>query len=157
MIKKVLLIFSIIITSALCANAHICENPNCAHSFKKSEQIDAYLTQKLNLTKEQKETLENNKKKHIKEIKKIIKKMQDEHDSIRNVYLSGIPKFQADVKTAPSKTRLVILKIEADKLREQNRKNFENTLTQEQKIEFEKIKQEFRAKKQAKLDSKQNH
>ena len=79
---------------------------------------------------------------------KIIKKMQELHDKIRNVYLTGIPKFQADIKTAPLKAELVLLKQQADKLRIEHRKNFENILTPEQKAKFQMLKKEMHSKNQ---------
>ena len=87
-----------------------------------------------------------NKKVASQLMEKIIKEMKKKHEAIRNVYLSGIPKFQADVKTAPYKAELVILKQNANKLRQKNRKNFESILTTEQKAEFQILKQEFSKK-----------
>ena len=79
----------------------------------------------------------------MKLIKEVVNDMEELHIKIRNVYLTGIPKWQADLRTAKLKTDLVALKQKADKLKEQRRKNFESILTEEQKIEFEKIRAEF--------------
>lgn len=142
MIKKIsLIIFTIFITTYN-ALAHDFDCTKSLERKKHNKQVNEFLIEKLNLTQEQQNELKKYQSQHRKKMKSIIKEMQEEHDKIRNVYLSGIPKFQADIKTAPSKAHLVILKQNADKLRKENRKNFENLLTDEQKIEFEKLKKE---------------
>ena len=117
-------------------------------TFKERKEIDNILESRLKLTEEQKNYIDKNRPIHQKEMEKIIDKMQKLHNEIRDVYLSGIPKFQADLKTAPQKAELVILKQNADKMKQEHRKNFENILNEEQKIEFEKIKKEYSPKKE---------
>lgn len=121
-----------------------------AHEFQKENhkrpnyiqqiKFDNQLNQKLDLTEEQQEQLRNNRNAFRKEMSKIIKEMEELHDKIRNVYYSGIPKFQADLKTASMKGELVMLKQKADKLKQEHRKNFLNVLNEEQKAEFIKLK-----------------
>jgi len=148
-VKNIITILGIILLTTSCSFAHNCENKNFPHkpTFKEQRQIDKLLNEKLNLTQEQQAVLKENRSKHRREMEKIVKDMQDLHDKIRNVYLTGIPKFQADLKTAPLKAELVILKQNADKLRAEHRKAFEDVLTDEQKVEFELLKKEIKKTK----------
>lgn len=111
------------------------------------KRIDKLLNDRLNFTKEQKEKIRKNHSAFSKEMDKIIAQMQEEHDKIRNIYMLGLPPFQANLRSAKHKANLVILKQKADFLRDKNRKNFEEILTQEQKSEFEKIKIEIHERK----------
>ena len=122
--------------------AHDCMQKNTPHkpSFKEQRQIEEFFNEKLNLTQEQKEILKKNRTQHRKEMQKIIQNMEIQHDKIRDVYYSGIPKFQADIKTAPMKAELVILKQNANKLRQEHRKSFESILTEEQNLLFQAFK-----------------
>ena len=104
------------------------------------------MDEKLQLSEEQKEELRKNRANFQKEMKKIVNAMEEKHIQIRDIYYSGIPKFQADIKTAPMKAELVILKQNADKLRKEHRKTFENILTEEQKAAFELLKKEKHSK-----------
>ncbi|MBR1616907.1 Spy/CpxP family protein refolding chaperone [bacterium] len=113
----------------------------------KQKEFDTMLNKRLNLTPEQQEYIKQNRPKHREEIIKTYDKMKEVHDKIQEVYsLSDISKFQADVKTAPMKAELAILKQSAHNTKMKNRKQFENILTKEQKIEFEKIKKEYHSK-----------
>ena len=111
------------------------------------KRIDKLLNDRLNFTKEQKEKIRKNHSAFSKEMDKIIAQMQEEHDKIRNIYMLGLPPLQANLRSAKHKANLVILKQKADFLRDKNRKNFEEILTQEQKSEFEKIKIEIHERK----------
>ena len=111
------------------------------------KRIDKLLNERLNFTKEQKEKIRKNHSAFSKEMDKIIAQMQEEHNKIRNIYMLGLPPFQANIRSAKHKANLVILKQKADCLRDKNRKNFEEILTQEQKSEFEKIKIEIHERK----------
>ncbi|MBR2069611.1 MAG: hypothetical protein IJ877_07630 [Candidatus Gastranaerophilales bacterium] len=111
-------------------------------TLKEQKQFEKMLDERLQLTQEQKSIMKANRQKHIKEMEKTISKMENLHTKIKNVYLLGIPKYQADLRTAPYKAELALLKQNAQKQKYENRKNFENILTKEQKIEFEKIKKE---------------
>lgn len=142
------ILFSIVLlakTSAFCY-------PPPEHEYfkqpqpKQEKEIDKLLDERLNLTKEQKEYLKTNRQIHKKQMQAKIKKMQRLHDKIRNVYLTGIPPFQANLKTAHLKAQLVLLKQETQKMREQNRKDFEKILTPNQRLELEKLAKEFKQK-----------
>jgi Spy/CpxP family protein refolding chaperone len=147
MIKNALTILTIIFLANCTAYAHDCNKiiPQ-KPTFKERRQMDRMLDERLNLTSEQQEQLRKNRSEHRKQMDNIIENMEYQHKKIRDVYYSGIPKFQADIKTAPMKAELVILKQNADKLRQENRKNFEQILTQEQKVEFAKLKKEMHEK-----------
>ena len=148
MIKKILTILVVIFISSNMVTAHDCDKKNIPNkpTFKEQRQFDKFLNEQLNLTETQQDQLKKNRSKYRREMEKIVNEMQKLHDDIRDVYLTGIPKFQADLKTAPIKAQLVSLKQSADKLRAEHRKSFENALTPEQKIKFEEIKKEKRPK-----------
>ena len=149
MIKKILTTLTIIFIATLSTQAYECPKKDIPRqpTFKEQRQFDKLLNEKLNLTEKQQEELKKNRANHRREMKKIVDKMQKLHDDIRDVYLTGIPKFQADLKTAPMKAQLVSLKQSANKLRAEHRKAFENVLTPEQKAQFELLKKEKQIKK----------
>lgn len=147
MIKKIMTLLTITLISSNIAFAHDCDKHiPYKPTFKEQRQMDKMLDERLNLTNTQQEQLRKNRSEHRKQMDNIIENMEIQHKKIRDVYYSGIPKFQADLKTAPMKAELVILKQNADKLRQENRKKFEQILTQEQKVEFEKFKKEMHEK-----------
>ena len=126
-------------------------NPPMPHkpkpTHKEQKEFSQLLDERLNFTPEQKAILKQNRKKNRKEMEKIVKEMEKLHNEIKVVYLSGIPKYQADIKTSTKKIQLVLLKQEADNLRKKHREEFEKILTDEQKVEFEKFKKELLIKK----------
>lgn len=141
--KKIIIILAILFLTTTvfaqpCPNGDIPRKP----TFKEKREFDKLINEKLNLTQEQQETLKKNRSKHIKEMEKIVDDMQKLHDKIRDIYLTGIPKFQADLKSAPMKAELVMLKQNADKLRLEHRKSFEAILTPEQKTIFKQMLKE---------------
>ncbi len=123
---------------------------------KEQKNFDKIMDERLNLTQEQKNYIKANRAKHFKEMEKTISKMESLHKKIKNVYIIGIPKYQADLRTAPYKAELALLSQNARKQRAQFRKNFESILTPEQKIEFEQMKKEF-AQKRAKNHRNMQH
>lgn len=112
-------------------------------SSKEIKRLDKFIEERLNLTPEQIKLLKANRQKNFKKLEKTIDKMEANHREIRNIYMLGIPSYQADLKSAPYKLELVILKQNADAIRHQNRKYFESILTPEQKAEFKKLKSEL--------------
>ena len=141
MIKKLLSLLTILfITTSIASAQHNHKNIPQKLTFKERRQIESYLNEKLSLTEEQQDQLRKNRIIHRKKMNEIVEKMETLHFKIRDVYYSGIPKLQADLKTAPMKAELVLLKQNADKLRQENRKNFQKILTPEQKIKFEELK-----------------
>ena len=143
--NKILLLIATLYISTNIILACECQEKRFSQNqiHPRQAKMDNMLNQRLNLTTEQQAQLHKNRSEQRKEMEKIIKQMNNKHDEIRNVYSTGMPKYQADLKTAPQKAELVILKQNADKLREQNRKNFESILTKEQKQEFQAMRKEF--------------
>ena len=141
--KKISLLITLILLSATFCVAQE-QPPIKPHkpTLQERKQFDNMLDERLKLTQEQKNYIKQNRSKHIKEMEKTISQMEDLRKKIKNVYLLGLPKYQTDLRTAPYKAELAILKQNAHKQKMQNRKNFENILTPEQKQEFEKIKKE---------------
>lgn len=116
-------------------------------SIKRESKIDEYLDTRLHFTRDQKTFIKQNRQMYRKEMEATVKQMQSVHDEIRNVYMTGIPKYQADFKTATKKAQLVVLKQNIRHIKEERRKAFESILDKEQKAEFEKIKKEFAEKR----------
>lgn len=110
---------------------------------QEERNFEKMLEERLKLTPEQKDYLKANKPKHKKEMEKIVSQMEVLHTKIRNVYLLGLPKYQSELRTAQYKTELAILAQNAKKQRAESRKEFENILTKDQKIELEKMKGEM--------------
>lgn len=140
--KKVIAVLMFLIFSS-CVLAQDYEYPRPHKPTQKERrEFDKMLEERLNLTEEQKNYIKQTRPKHIKEMEKTVSKMEDLHKKIKDVYLLGLPKYQADLRTAPYKTELALLKQNAQKQRAQNRKNFENILTKEQRAELELIRKE---------------
>lgn len=154
MIKNILTILTIIFITQTSIQAHECHDGFAPKkpTFQEQRKMEAFLNEKLNLTQDQQEQLDKNRSQHRKEMSKVIKKMETQHDKIKEIYMIGIPKYQADIRTAPMKAELVKLKQEADKLRLEYRKSFENTLNEEQKIKFENLKKDMINSKNQTLD-----
>ena len=146
--KIFLLAMVLIFTSAVQAQELAAPIKPHKPTHKEQKEFDKMLDERLNLTSEQKNYIKTNRSKHIKEMERTISKMENLHTKIKNVYLLGIPKYQADLRTAPYKAELALLKQNAQKQKAENRKNFENILTKEQRVEFEKIKKERMQKRQ---------
>ena len=145
--KKIFLNF-IILTLLTCCSAFANPDNKNPHEYcKKQQEIDNMLNSRLHLTEEQKKCLEENRALFRTEMQKTVKKMEFLRKEIKKTYKLTKNKIEADIKTAPLKIELVVLKQKADNIRMQNRKNFEKILDSNQKIEFEKIKQEFHEKR----------
>ena len=145
--KKILLNFIILTLLTCCSAFANMESKNPEDHCKKQQEIDNMLNSRLHLTEEQKNYLEENRALYRKEMQKTVKKMEFLRKEIKKTYKLTVNKIEADIKTAPLKIELAVLKQKADNIRVQNRKNFEKILDSNQKIEFEKIKQEFHDKK----------
>ena len=142
--KKILITLILLAFCYNCAIAN-CENCNNYKHKPTKQEIKAFdeaLIKRLNLDEEQQKKLKQNKSNHRKQMEPIIKEMQALHDEIKSIYNCSYHKFQGDLETAYLKAKLVLLKQKADKLREENRKNFEKILTDEQRLEFQKFKKE---------------
>lgn len=164
--KKNILLTGLVLMSVLActqmvnAQPQVNENPqqsqqNYRHAMphdpkireERAKKFDEILAQRLSLTQEQKDAIEKSRKKTRKELEKIYDAMKKEQKKIRDVYMTGIPAYQANIRTSASKAKLAVLKQKADSIREESRKNFEKILTPEQKAEFEKFRQEMSEKR----------
>lgn len=109
----------------------------------KMEAKKAEFEKRLNLTEEQKKTIEANKIKDREKMAPIMKEIREKQQSFRaineNPNLTDEQKLKEKQKV---KAEIKTLKSQADKYRQENMKSFENTLTPQQKTEFEKIKKE---------------
>ena len=143
----ILLLFIFFSTSAFAHDGMQKQKYQTRIDMTEAKKVDAMLEERLLLTEEQKVQIRKNHTKFKKELEKVFEQMRREQKYIRNVYLTGIPPYQANIRTSASKAKLLVLKQKAENLRDENRKNFEKILTPEQKIEFEKIKLELRAKR----------
>lgn len=99
---------------------------------------------RLNLTEEQKKQAHEIRMQGHEKMKPIFEKMQVTKQEIRKIKESELAQEEKDAKILPLKDELKKLVQEAKKVRIENTKQFESILTDEQKVEFEKIKQEGR-------------
>ena len=101
---------------------------------------------RLGLTDEQKKQIELHKQKDREAIKPILDEMHQKRLELRKLKeAQNLSNEEVTKKTDELKSQIKELKVKADTLRQENMKNFENILTDEQKIEFEKIKKEQKA------------
>ncbi len=152
MIKKYLLIFTFFISLMNVVVAHPYFDMPTKESIKRECKMDEYLDSRLHFTQQQKDYIKHNRQKYKKDMEKIVKEMQQCHDRIFEVYMTGLPRYQTDLRTAPDKAMLVILKQNAKRTKENHIKSFEAILTNEQKIEFQKIRKEFAQNRKKPLD-----
>ena len=144
--KLIICLITLLITASIVFAAHNFDMPS-KDSIKRESKIDEYLDTRLHFTREQKTFIKQNRQMYRKEMEATVKQMQSVHDEIRNVYMTGIPKYQADFKTATKKAQLVVLKQNIRHIKEERKRAFESVLDKEQKAEFEKIKKEFAEKR----------
>lgn len=102
--------------------------------------------ERLKLTEDQKAQAHQIRMKGHEKIKPVMDKMKAKHDEIRQVAQSNLSQAEKDKKMLALKEDMRKLKKEARQIRMENTKEFEAILTDEQKTEFEKIKQEGRKK-----------
>ncbi len=113
------------------------------HHFKHKKGNN--LAEALNLTQEQKDILKQNRKASKEKMKPIMKKMSKKKYELDKVMLSNASKEQKAKKIAKIKSEMKALKLQADEIRKEDMKKFEEVLTPEQKAKFEEIKKEKRA------------
>ncbi len=143
MIKKYVLIFTFLIAITNISFAHPHFDAPTKESIKRECKMDEYLDQRLHFTQQQKEYIKHNRQKYKKDMEKIVKQMQECHDRIFEVYMTGLPRYQTDLRTAGDKAMLVVLRQNAKRTKENHTKSFEAILSPEQKAEFQKIRKEF--------------
>lgn len=105
----------------------------------------AEFEKRLNLTDEQKQTIEANKIKDREKMAPIMREIREKQRSFRTIDANtNLSQDQKQKEKQKVKSEIRALKLQADKCRQENMKSFENTLTPKQKSEFEKIKKEQR-------------
>ena len=116
--------------------------PSKAEMEAKKAEID----KRLGLTDVQKKKLEKIKNNDREKIKPVIEKINADDAELHKIYRNNtLTEEQKSKKAEKIKKDIAKNRIQADKYRMQNMKNFESVLTKEQKTEFEKIKQEQKA------------
>ncbi len=115
------------------------------------------LDDRLKLTEEQKQKAHEIRMEGHKKIKPVIEKIKAKNEEIKTVVQSNLKQAEKDKKIVALKKDIRELKQEARKIRNENTKQFEAILTPEQKAEFEKIKQEAKAKHQEMKKHKKMH
>ena len=107
------------------------------------EAKKAEFEKRLNLTEEQKAQIEKNKQDDREKMKPIFDKMKENKAKIREIHKdTSLSPEDKVLKSAEFEKELIDLKVKANELRKENMKNFERVLTDEQKTEFSKIKEE---------------
>ena len=113
---------------------------------EEKEAKKAEYEKRLNLTEEQKAQIEKNKQKDKETMKPIFDKMKENKQAIKAIHKDAtLSPEDKVVKSAEYEKELIDLKVKANELRKENMKNFENILTDDQKAEFAKIKEEQKA------------
>ncbi len=129
-------------------------HPSKEEMAAKKAEID----KRLQITDEQKKELEKNKEIDRAKIKPIMEKMEQKKKELHDVYKDdSLSQNKKDKKAEKIRKEIGKLKIQADNQRKENMKHFESVLTEEQKVEFEKIKQEQKVemeKKKAEFEQK---
>ena len=117
--------------------------PHHPRHFTK-EEMDAKKAEfekRLNLTEEQKAQIEINKQKDKEKIKPIIDKLHQKKLDYMLLESNSEIDEQTKIKQKEElQNEIKELKFQADNCRKENMKNFEAILSEEQKVEFEKIK-----------------
>lgn len=143
--------------------------PHHPRHFTKEEMEAKKLEfeKRLNLTEEQKIQIEKNKKKDKEKIKPIIDKLHQKKLDYMMLESNNEIDEQTKAKQKEElRNEIRELKFQADNCRKENMKNFEAILSEEQKLEFEKIKieqkkeiekrkKEFHKKRQSQNQMKQ--
>ncbi len=99
---------------------------------------------RLKLTKEQKEFGRVNRQKGHEEMKPIMEQIKAKHELLRDIDQSTASAEIKAQQKAAVKAELKTLKAQANEIREKNMKAFEATLTEKQKKELNKIKEEHK-------------
>ena len=111
------------------------KNPKFSAEHKaRMEAKKAEFEKRLNLTEEQKQTIEANKIKDREKMAPIMKDIREKQKSFRAIDTN--PDLTAEQKQKEKqkvKAEIKALKVQADKYRQENMKNFENVLTPQQK------------------------
>lgn len=112
--------------------------------YDRNQQAREMFAKRLNLTDEQKQTLEKYRQEDMEEIKPVLQDMFAKRNEYDLLMSSNMPAIEKEAKILKLKAEMKDLKAKADEMRSKNMKKFESVLTEEQKTEFEKIKAERR-------------
>lgn len=107
------------------------------------------LENKLNLTEEQKVKAKEIRMQGREELKPIIDELRVKKEKIREIKDSTLSEKEKASQIEAQRKEIISLREQADKIREKNMAQFEEILTAEQKTEFNKFKQEMKAKHEA--------
>jgi len=122
---------------------HHCSKCGLHPSKEEMEKKKAEVEKRLKLTEEQKLQIEKKRKEGHEKIKPIFKEKQEKTIEIKKIFRDEILTLeQKKEKIAPLKEDIKKLNEQADALRKENMRYFENILTDKQKKEFAKIKAE---------------
>lgn len=102
--------------------------------------------ERLKLTDEQKKQAKEIRMKGHEKIKPVMEQIKTKHEEIKKVANSDISKAKKEKQIKALKQDIQKLKQQARTIRNENTKEFEAILTDEQKAEFTKIKEEAKAK-----------
>ncbi len=107
------------------------------------EAKKAEFEKRLNLTEDQKRQIEENRKEDHEKIKPIFEQVKNKKIELRRIKRdNSISPKNKDKKIKKLKSEIKMLNEKADEYRQENMKKFESILTEEQKQEFAKIKEE---------------
>jgi len=140
---------------AIILAAGTCIITSCAASQKKTEtqsvvmqnnhqQIKKMFEQRLNLTEKQKQKAAQIHKEGREQMKPIMMKLELKHQEVDNIRLSKMSQQAQQEKIDEINSQIKELEKQAQEIRKQNTKEFENILTKKQKSELEKMKAEGR-------------
>ena len=116
------------------------------HPTTQAKKPHNELENKLNLTEEQKAKAKEIRMQGREEIKPIIDELRAKKEKIREIKASSLSEKEKASQIEAQRKEIQSLREQADKIREKNMTQFENILTAEQKVEFNKFKQEMKAK-----------
>lgn len=132
-----------------------CDNHSGYHKVNKkgpdtnAQKAHTDLENKLNLTEEQKSKAKEIRMQGREEIKPIIDELRVKKEKIREIKTSSLSEKEKSSQIEAQRKEIQALREQADKIREKNMAQFEGILTAEQKNEFNKFKQEMKAKHEA--------
>lgn len=112
--------------------------------YDRNAEAREMFAKRLNLTDEQKQTLDKYRQEDMAEIKPVLQDMFAKRNEYDFLTTSNMPAIEKEAKMLKLKGEMKDLKAKADEMRSKNMKRFESVLTDEQKAEFEKIKAERR-------------
>lgn len=109
---------------------------------KEHEKRKAEFDARLKLTDAQKKQMELNRQEDAKKMEPLFKEMKVKKDKIREIKASNLSDEEKAKQIAPVKAELKALKVKMHEIREENLKQFEALLTDKQKKELAKMKEE---------------